>query len=75
VILPVFKTGARRLCGVAGAFDSHTLPPISLPFWQRIFLAKDPWLRSGFRQRLARVLTRFALVEGYAIPTLRPLKE
>jgi predicted RNA-binding Zn-ribbon protein involved in translation (DUF1610 family) len=27
VILPVFKTGARRLRDVAGAFDSHTLPP------------------------------------------------
>ena len=28
VILPVFKTGARRLRDVVGAFDSHTLPPI-----------------------------------------------
>jgi len=28
VILPVFKTGERRVRPVAGAFDSHTLPPI-----------------------------------------------
>ena len=27
VILPVFKTGARHPRGVAGVFDSHTLPP------------------------------------------------
>ena len=27
VTLPVFKTGARHLCGVVGVFDSHTLPP------------------------------------------------
>ena len=30
VILPVFKTGGRRVCPVAGAFDSHTLPPMFL---------------------------------------------
>ena len=29
VILPVFKTGARRLRDVVGVFDSHTLPPKS----------------------------------------------
>jgi hypothetical protein len=27
VILPVFKTGGRQVCPVAGVFDSHTLPP------------------------------------------------
>jgi hypothetical protein len=27
VILPVFKTGARQVRPVVGAFDSHTLPP------------------------------------------------
>jgi hypothetical protein len=27
VILPVFKTGARRVRPVEGVFDSHTLPP------------------------------------------------
>jgi hypothetical protein len=27
VTLPVFKTGGRQVCPVAGVFDSHTLPP------------------------------------------------
>jgi hypothetical protein len=27
VIVPVFKTGGRRLRDVVGVFDSHTLPP------------------------------------------------
>ena len=27
VTVPVFKTGGRHLSDVAGAFDSHTLPP------------------------------------------------
>ncbi len=37
VILPVFKTGARRVRPVVGAFDPHTLPPFVLnqldSFW------------------------------------------
>jgi hypothetical protein len=51
VILPVFKTGARRLRGVEGVFDSHTLPPFSLQLrnerlehWLLIlFLEKQPF--------------------------------
>jgi hypothetical protein len=28
VILPVFKTGGRQVCPVAGGFDPHSLPPL-----------------------------------------------
>ncbi len=36
MILPVFKTGERRVRPVSGAFDSHTLPPISQTFSELI---------------------------------------
>jgi len=29
-MLPVFKTGERRVHPVSGVFDSHTLPPFRL---------------------------------------------
>ncbi len=48
VILPVFKTGARRLRDVVGAFDSHTLPPGSFPSRRS---------GSGFRLRAPAALT------------------
>ena len=36
VILPVFKTGGRQVCPVAGGFDSHSLPPRLKPVWSRL---------------------------------------
>ena len=42
VILPVFKTGGRRVCPVAGAFDSHTLPPFVFKIHEACEINRSP---------------------------------
>jgi hypothetical protein len=48
VILPVFKTGGRFAMRTAGAFDSHTLPPVLRRGLLRTSLVAEGGLSADF---------------------------